>query len=662
MPPIASRQEIAALQEVCSNRGWQAKKPWTLPASLSILTACHQSAVRGEALAQDKGGGVKRLQRLLRRPVLVQGVLFCLLLALSAAAFWLATSRATRLAETGIRNSAEDTLRLQAEAIVSQLDKHRFVPAVLAKRREIISLASLNPALPQDPGLKSVLEDTTWLSGSLDIAVASPDGRILAGVTGLVTETIADLRGLRIPSAQGRLGRSSVKLANGKRAYGFSSSIRIANRHAGSVIVLAPVEAIERSWTLSGKPVFATDNRLEVVARDLQASQLASDDELMTLLAPASLAGRIERAGERYALFTRPINPVGWRLHVLENLRPIGEAWNQAALISLLGSALLVVASMWLANRWLTRSRQARMERANAIRLERTVRERTRELSRANERLRQTQRELVQAGKLAGLGQMSAALSHEFNQPLAAIRSYADNAAQYLQRGRTGEAEDNITRIAALTARMAAISKDLQNFARRPQERTSAVDLREVVDGALELVAGRVAESGVTVKTELPGQPLLVRAGVNRLQQVVINLLTNALDAMAQSAGKPARDQTRKPSHARRPAPDLKITASSQRNKVILKIRDCGPGFSKDVAEKMFDPFYTTKGVNEGLGLGLSISYNIIRDFAGKLMARNHPAGGAEFIIELEPWREEETPLEPRDNVRSGRQDTVAAQ
>lgn len=598
---------------------------------------------------------MKRFKRLLRRPLLVQGALFCLLLALSAAAFWFATTRATRLAETGIRNAAGETLRLQAETIVSQLDKHRFVPVVLARRREVLNLVSGNPLQPQDPGLRSVLEDTTWLSGSLDIAVAGSDGRILASVTGLITELIAASPGLAIPPSQGRLGRSSVKLANGKRAYGFSSSIRLGDRqHAGSVIVLAPIESIERAWTLSGKPVFATDSRQEIVARDLQAIEFANDEGLMSMLRPASLAGEIERNGERYALFTRIINPAGWRLHVLENLRPIGEAWSQAALISLLGSALLIVAAMGLANRWLNRIRQVRLERANAIRLERTVRERTHELSHANERLRQTQRELVQAGKLAGLGQMSAALSHEFNQPLAAIRSYADNAAQYLKRGRSKEAEGNITRIAALTARMAAISKDLQNFARRPQERTSAVDLRSVVDGALELIAGRISESRASIAVDFPDQPILVRAGTNRLQQVVINLLTNALDAMAQSSGQGRPGNSGKGKRGKPSPPDLQITGLQKEERVFLKVRDSGPGFGREVAEKMFDPFYTTKAVNQGLGLGLSISYNIIRDFGGKLTAENHPDGGAEFSIELEAW--------PQTGDPGNEQEAVAAQ
>ena len=601
---------------------------------------------------------MKRILRLLRRPLLVQGALLCLLLALSAAAFWFATTRATRLAETGIRDAAGETLGLQAETIVSQLDKQRFVPVVLARRREVTNLVAGSPLLPQDPALRSVLEDTTWLSGSLDIAIAGPDGRILAGVTGLITETIADSPGLSVPTGQGRLGRSSVKLANGKRAYGFSSSIRIGSRHAGSVIVLAPIEAIERAWTLSGKPVFATDSRQEIVARDLQAIEFSNDEGLMAMLHPASLAAEIERDGERYALFTRAINPVGWRLHVLENLRPIAEARNQAALISLLGAALLMVAAMGLANRWLNRIRQIRLERANAIRLERTVRERTRELSLANERLRKTQQELVQAGKLAALGQMSAALSHEFNQPLAAIRSYADNAAQYLKRGRTTEAEDNVTRIAALTARMAAISKDLQNFARRPQERTMAVDLRDVIDGALELTAGRIAESRASVVVDLSDEPLLVRAGMNRLQQVVINLLTNALDAMAQSAGETGSGPARKSRRGGKTPADLEITAHRRDERIFLLVRDHGPGFTAEVAEKMFDPFYTTKAVNQGLGLGLSISYNIIRDFGGKLTARNHPDGGAEFGIELEAW-----PADAADTgLRSGLRQTVAAQ
>jgi two-component system C4-dicarboxylate transport sensor histidine kinase DctB len=262
--------------------------------------------------------------------------------------------------------------------------------------------------------------------------------------------------------------------------------------------------------------------------------------------------------------------------------------------------------------------------------LERRVAERTADLDRAIDRLqseveerrateaalRRTQAELVQAGKLAALGQMSAALSHEFNQPLAAVKSYAENAATFLDRGRADEARQNITLISTMADRMAAISKHLRNFARRPMEAVGPVRLAEVLDDALALMAARLA--GTEVEVPDPGPDLWVTGGHVRLQQVLVNLLSNALDAME-----------------RQPDKRIRIGIETAGQEVRLSVRDSGSGLDPEVIPQIFDPFFSTKGPGKGLGLGLSISYNIVRDFGGLLGAANHPEGGAVFTLTL---------------------------
>ena len=233
--------------------------------------------------------------------------------------------------------------------------------------------------------------------------------------------------------------------------------------------------------------------------------------------------------------------------------------------------------------------------------------------------LRKTQADLIQAGKLAGLGQMSAALSHELNQPLAAAKTYADSAAMLIDLERVPEARDNVRRISGLIDRMASISRHLRNFARKPNEKLSAVALDAVIADTLEIVSARLKTADADLLIDLGGDAAMVHAGFVRLQQVLVNLITNAADAVE------GLDDRR-----------IHVVAERQSEKVILTIRDHGGGVPAAIAERIFDPFYTTKGVGKGLGLGLSISYNIVKDFGGSLSVSNHPQGGAVFRIELE--------------------------
>ncbi|TMV54331.1 two-component sensor histidine kinase, partial [Thioclava sp. BHET1] len=235
------------------------------------------------------------------------------------------------------------------------------------------------------------------------------------------------------------------------------------------------------------------------------------------------------------------------------------------------------------------------------------------------DRLRKTQSDLIQASKLAALGQMSAALSHEFNQPLAALSVYSDNAASFLAQRRPDLVRDNLERISRLVHRLASLSRHLHSFARRPGEALRPVDLRDALEAVLEIMERRIAASGTRVEMSIAPEAAQVRAGDVRLQQVLMNLISNALDVI--EAGAPAR---------------IAITATRHApGQSRLCLRDWGPGVPPGVVERMFDPFFTTKGPGKGLGLGLSISYNIVRDFGGSLSVETAAEGGAVFILDL---------------------------
>ena len=250
-----------------------------------------------------------------------------------------------------------------------------------------------------------------------------------------------------------------------------------------------------------------------------------------------------------------------------------------------------------------------------------TNRRLTREIEehrRTEAELRQTRNELIQAAKLAAIGQLSAGINHELNQPLTAIRFYAGNAKAFLEKARLQDVHDNLIHIDGLTERMGRIITQLKLFARKSSGTPVPVSMTAVVDGALTLLAPRLQRDGVVVDRHLPDGDQLCMGDMVRLEQVLVNLLSNALQAMEGQE-----------------SPHLEIDIRRIGNRIRTAVRDRGPGIADDDLAQIFDPFFTTKEAGEGLGLGLSISMRIIEELGGTMHANNHEEGGAVFIIEL---------------------------
>ena len=264
--------------------------------------------------------------------------------------------------------------------------------------------------------------------------------------------------------------------------------------------------------------------------------------------------------------------------------------------------------------------------------LEQRVLEKTKDLRSANRKLRkevterektaselrEAQDELVQASKLAALGQISAGIAHELNQPLAAIRSYAHNGSILLDRGREAETRENLERIEAMTERMADITSHLKSIARRPSKLIAAVNLESAVTNALSFFRTRIGKEGIAVELEFSDEDVLAKGEDIRLEQVFINLVANALDAMSDG-----------------PAKKLWIVAKKDDGNAVVEIIDTGCGIPDENVGKIFDPFFTTKEAGSGLGLGLSISNKIIRDFGGIIQIRNTSGDGTTIAVVL---------------------------
>lgn len=322
-----------------------------------------------------------------------------------------------------------------------------------------------------------------------------------------------------------------------------------------------------------------------------------------------------EEATPSLSILTAGRRPSGRPVPVQVGIRPFRRRQQQRFIVTLTDMTERVEAQQLLERTVAERTGDLRTTNA---RLEQAIAEH----QRAERDLRDTQAELVQAGKLAALGQLAAGVGHELNQPLSAIRSYAHNGRKLIALGRVAEAEGNLGKIADLTARMANITNHLKRFARRPDTRLGAVELAPVVQGALALFGDRLREESVELTVDLPedrpGEPLRVRAEEVRLEQVLVNLLSNALDAVADA-----------------PQRRIAIAAEAAEGTVRVTVRDNGPGIPDAVAGQVFDPFFTTKPVGAGLGLGLSISYNIVRDFGGALSVAESGPGGTAFLLTL---------------------------
>lgn len=238
----------------------------------------------------------------------------------------------------------------------------------------------------------------------------------------------------------------------------------------------------------------------------------------------------------------------------------------------------------------------------------------------AEEALRKTNDELVRAERLAAIGEMATGISHEINQPLTAMRGYTDNARTLISRGRYEEAESNLRIIAELLDRSAEITGQLKLLVRRPAEPSGALSLRTVVENVVSFLAARAGEEGVRLLTDVPAAEFAVRGDLVRLEQVVMNLVGNALDAMKGAATREVRLA-------------LRETAGC----VALTCRDTGSGIPADRLRRVFEPFYTTKPPGEGLGLGLAIAKTIVEECGGNMTAANHPDGGAVFTVTFPP-------------------------
>ena len=560
---------------------------------------------------------------------------------------------------------AKATLRLTIQSLEGRLRRFEVLPALLADDEIIRSLA-LDPA---NADLR--VRANRWLKQqnlaveASDIYVMTLNGTTTAASNFDKPDSFVDqsfeYRPYFTQAAAGGKGRFfALGTTSGVRGYYFSAPVRsIAGAVIGVIALKIGLDEIEAEWRvqeyrilvsdpegiifLSTDPAWLYRGLLPLTPERLAKTNLSrryADADVSELPHSSTvehgipLISLLGDDGERHEyVLTKQLMPqADWTVQVLLDASYMrGQArLATAALLLLMG----VAASIWLMlrQRRLQLAERIALQEQAKLDLERRVAERTSDLERVNhqieteiaerrvteQELRRTQADLVQAGKLAALGQMSAALSHEINQPLAAARNYADSAAILIDRGDSAKARENVNQIVSLIDRMATIAKHLRNVARKPDAPLQAIDLSSAVAEAAAMAEARLTAADVSLAINVPTSLPLVKGGAVRLQQVLSNILSNAADAVE------TMDDRR-----------ISVFAAQANDKILLTIRDHGPGVPPAIATRIFDPFFTTKRVGSGLGLGLSISYNIMKDFGGDLRVSNEADGGAAFTLEF---------------------------
>lgn len=533
-------------------------------------------------------------------------------------------------------SEAQVRATLYAGSLQSALQRHSVVPLLLSRDPILIESLEAHEYNEADARLATFREEL----GAGSIFLLDAQGRVVAASDDRPRgEDESKAAFFTAPSEDALTGPSNntaftIIEKPDTGGYSFQYSRRLvsgAGEMLGVIVVTVDLGLHEESWRRARVKVVVTDGEDQVL---LASEPNWRGKKLSNLLATAESPSRVGQAisearrslgsdnfvyiaGTPHLRNEVKIGVRSWNLTFFATLEEVRAQVNSILALVVTGFALLIALAFYLL------SRRARAESRRALRESDDLRQLNRRLSaemaarrRVEKNLKEAEQSLEQASKLAALGQMSAAVSHELNQPLAAMKTYLAGARLLLNRRRPEEALSSFQRIDDLIDRMGGITRQLKSYARKSEEvDRDPVDLRDSVRAALSMMAPQLGKMAVTITTTLPSEPAVVMADPLRVEQIIVNLLRNALDAVK------AQDDRR-----------IKIFLVLGET-ILLAIEDNGPGIK--APDKLFEPFYTTKRPGEGLGLGLAISAGFAAELGGRLVARNTPDGGAVFELLL---------------------------
>lgn len=615
-----------------------------------------------------------------RRGLLFQSLLGYLwvIVLIPAGVYW-SYSYTERSGIETIREAAVHRVDIDENTLTSELARYNYLPSLLNLNPEIVRLLQEPANTTLNAQVNRYLAAVNLGAHSNTLYIMDLHGRTLAASNWDQAHSFVGANFAYRPYFQDALASGAgafygLGTTSKEAGYFYAERIYAGDKMIGIATVKITLEQIEQVWRRASDTTLITDangviflstyegwkfKSISPLSLAVQASIAAThqydapnalasiglterepfgaDASIATFAPSADLGQRGPRfLASRFLLVSRPVSGTNWHIITLSNIKSAQVAAVNAALGVALGMALITMLILYLLQRRrIIGQALATKERLRQLNdeLERKVALRTEELSYANQTLKvevterthaeavlkSTLQELVQAGKMAALGQMSASITHELNQPLAALRTLSDNALLFMQRGELSQAQDNLHVICDLTERMGSITSQLKRFARKSPSYLERVPVGTAISNALFLLDARLRRAKVQLIRSEPAGEVHAIAEQNRLEQVLINLIGNAIDAMAEATPR-----------------QLTIIVEVEPDCVAIHVRDSGSGLSESARAHLFEPFFTTKDANDGLGLGLTISFSIVREFGGALLALDAQEGGAEFVIRLQ--------------------------
>lgn len=519
---------------------------------------------------------------------------------------------------------AELRLKLYSNSIDSELERSRFITLILGDNVRLKTLLSKN----QNATVLNNYFNAITNTYSQNITLYDATGKILSSSEKALSSQILS----QIPfsvSDNKKLIFSRIISPEAKNKFVYAKLITHSEMILGIILVEVNLSKIEKAWIDTSEAVIVIDHLDQVLisskpdwiktkindkSQPSQSSNILNSMQSFTQWEDLPAEAYLNK--NTLLKLESNLSEQNWKILYYSTYATVREKVNGIIALEITALAILLTLIFYLLSRRSRIQSIIFMEESNKLRdINSKLKNEMNEREKAEKNLKVAEQSLEQYSKLAALGEMSAAVSHELNQPLAAMKTYLAGAKLLLQRNRPNEALSSFQRVDDLIERMNVITKQLKSYARKGREELVQVDLKMVISYALDIMASQLNLLQVEYLQQMPDEPVMVLGDQIRLEQVVINLIRNSLDAMAKTNN-----------------PKLKIILKTNNNAVITVI-DNGHGISD--LKSLFEPFYTTKDPGHGVGLGLAISSGIIKELGGRLVAKNSPDSGAIFEITL---------------------------
>ena len=552
---------------------------------------------------------------------------------------------------------------LKVALLRAVLERPRALPLLLAddqQVRDALADKHIDDVVALDRKLESLVSGTSasvlYVTGKDGVAMASSNWREPLSFVGN-DYSFRDY--FRKAMETGTAEHYALGTVSNRPGLYISRRVGDVGSALGVVVVKMEFDQLEADWSETGRPAYVTDERgvvlitslpswrfmtttplareeADTIRKSLQfgaaplsplpvshPEKVGPDATIVRAILPGSSAAE-------YLRLTVAVPSTPWQLgYLIPTDQAIASSVRETRFLTLTVLLPILAFAAFLLRRRDVSAMQIAVSRIAREELERRVLERTEDLSQARDRLEAeiadhrateaklqgVQQDLVQANRLAILGQVAAGVAHEINQPVATIRAYAENAHVFLDRHQTEPVKENLSAIAALTERIGTITEELKAFARKGRTAPEPVDLRSVIEGAVVLLRSRFAGRLDALKIELPPTGLGVVGTRIRLEQVLINLFQNALEALE------GRHQ-----------PKVEVSVHETSDEVEIVVSDNGPGIPAAILDSLFTPFNTSK--EKGLGLGLVISKDIVVDYGGRIDVESNDSG-TRFTVHL---------------------------